>query len=135
MALRYGDSRSVHHLDGAVIVTVIPMGVMEVAIHQVIDVITVGDRLMATPGAVDMVGVMALTLMLRGAAVRIGITDADHVFVDMVLVRVMKMAVMQIVDVAIVLDGGVTAAWTMFVIVMGMNLAGHGNLRSGRKAR
>ena len=94
VALRSGDSRSVHHLDRAVIITVIPMGVVEVAIHQIIDVITVGDRLMPAPGAVDMIRIMSLTLVVRGATIRVGVADLDHMLVDMVLVRVMKMTVM-----------------------------------------
>lgn len=41
-------------------------------------------------------------------------------FVDVAVVRVMQMAVVEIVDVAGMLDGDVTAAGTMLMIVVGV---------------
>jgi hypothetical protein len=117
------------------VVAVISMGVVQVAVDQVIDVIAMGHRLMATAGTVHMVGVMPLALVVRGTAVRVGVADLDHMLVDMILVRMMQVSVVQIVDVTLVFDGRVATARAMLVIMVGMNLAAHGNLRSRCAAR
>lgn len=112
------------------VVAVISMRVMQVAIHQIVDMIAVGNRLMAAPGTVNMVGVMPPTLVGRRTAIRIGITDLDHMLVDMILVRMMQMPIVKVVDMAVVLDSRVAAARAMFVLMVGMNLAAHGCLHS-----
>jgi hypothetical protein len=70
---------------------------------------------------------MTSAIMVRRAAIGIGRTHGDDVFVEVVLVRMMKMAVVEIVDVAIVRYRRVTAAWTVLVRMIAMNfMIAHG---------
>lgn len=48
--------------------------------------------------------------MIGGTAVRVGFADFDHVFVGVLLMRVVKRAVVQIVDVVAVDDGRMATA-------------------------
>lgn len=80
------------------------------AIDQVVHVIAVGDRLMAAARSVDMPGRMAAAGVIGRAAVRVLAVHAQTVFVDMVTVHVVQVAVVKVVDMVIVLDGGMSAA-------------------------
>lgn len=94
------------------------------AVDQIVNVIAVGNGLMAAAGAVDVSGVMRATGVLGGALGRVGGGEADRVFVDVAIVGMVQVAVVEIVDVIIVLDGGMTAASLMMVGMFGMNGAG-----------
>jgi hypothetical protein len=48
----------------------------------------VGNRLVAAAGAVDMAGIMTAAAMVRGAPIGVVAGHVDHVFVDMILMRV-----------------------------------------------
>ena len=63
---------------------------------------------------------------LRRALDRIGGVDRDGVLVDMIFVRVMEVAVVEIIDVAFMADRGMPAVGTMLVGVVGMMLLGAG---------
>ena len=54
------------------VVTVIPMRVVQMSINKIVNVIPMRDLLMATAWAVNMRGVMASTLMMWSTGVRIG---------------------------------------------------------------
>ena len=104
---------------------------MEVTVHEVVDVVSVRDSLVSAAWAMDMVGIMAAAGMRRRAVVGVGRGHLNHVLVDVAIVRVMQVAVMQVVDVTVVLDGLVSAAWAVDVIVGLVNLAiRHGVLLS-----
>lgn len=114
-----------HHFDRPVIVAVIAVGMMEPAVHEVIGVVSVRDGFMAAAGAVDMRGVVRAGRRL--ATIRIGGVHGQRVLVVMPFMRVMQMTVVQIVDVSVVLDGGVAAAGAvlMMVILVGVMMLGH----------
>ena len=61
-----------------------------------------GNRLVTAPWAVDMAGIMTPASMIRGAAIGIVGGDVDHVLVDMIFMWVMKVTIVQIVDMAAV---------------------------------
>ena len=63
---------------------------------------------------------------LRRALDRIGGVDRDGVLVDMIFVRVMEVAVVEIIDVAFMADRRMPAVGTMLVGVVGMMLLGAG---------
>jgi hypothetical protein len=114
-------------LDAPVVVAVVAVGMVQVLVHQIVDMVAMRDRLVPAAGAV-LVG----TLHFRRAARRIGRVDADHVLVDVIAMHVVQMAVMQIVDVAVMADCQVTAIGAVLVgVVLMVMLAasGHG-LRS-----
>jgi len=87
----------------------ITVRMMQVVGDAVVDVITMRDRFVTAIGAVDMTGLMAAAAMVRGADVGVAARHLDHVLVDMIVVRVVEMPVMQVVGVAAMAHGGVTA--------------------------
>ena len=117
-----------HQLHRTVVIAVVAVGMMEPAVHEVIGVITVRDGFMAAARTMNMP-----TLVCGGrlATIRIGGIHRQRVLVVMPVMRVMQMAVVQEINVAVVLDGGVTAAGPVLMIVIrvGVMMLGHGALR------
>ena len=99
----------------AVRVAVVAVGMMQVALDEVVDMITVRHRLVPAAGAVNMTRLMAGALVIRRAGIRVRPRHLEHVLVDMVAVRVVQMTIVQIVDVIAVADRGVAAGRTMHV--------------------
>jgi hypothetical protein len=88
-----------------------------VTAHQIIHVITVRNGLVATARPMNMVRVVPSTLVCRRARYRIGLRDRDSVLVDMPFVGVMKMPIMEVVDMSVMLDGLVAATWAVYMVV------------------
>ena len=113
--------RRLRHLDRAVVVTVTAVRVMQVAVDQEIGVVVVRHSHVAA-GRTVLVGlVVAAATVLRGALGRVDRVDGQLVLLDVLAVDVMQMAVVQIIDVAIVLDGRVAAVGAVLVRVVRMN--------------
>jgi len=93
------------------------MGVVQMAIHQVIDVISVGDCGVATVRTVNVRLLMSGAVMVWCALLRISRGYLNAVILHMIAVRMMKVAVVNIVDVAIVLHRDMTALRAMLVVV------------------
>jgi hypothetical protein len=113
----------------AVIVAMVAMRVVQVPIDQIVDVIAMRHRLVTTPGAVLVGGVMPSATVVRRACRGVRGGDVDPVLVDMVTVLVMEVAVVQVVDVTVMTDSGVAAARTVYVGVIGVGrvrAGGHG---------
>ncbi|AMV35577.1 hypothetical protein VN12_26025 [Pirellula sp. SH-Sr6A] len=92
---------------------------VQVAIDQVIDVITVRDRFMTTTGAMNVVRSVSGTRMSACAVVWIRIADRQRMFLYAACTsRMMKMTVVQIVYVILMLDRGMSALSTMLMIVI-----------------
>ena len=104
-------------LHGAMVVAVIAVRVMQMAVHQVIDMVAVRDLRMAAIGAVLVGLVVSLAAVLGRALGRIGRTDGQGVLLDLVAFDVVQMAVVQIIDMAFVHDASVAAAWAVLVRV------------------
>jgi hypothetical protein len=99
----------------------IAVRMMQPSAHEVIDVITMGHCFVSAgwPMLVRAAG-------LRRALDRIGGVDRDGVLVDMIFVRVMEVAVVEIIDVPFMADRSVPAVGTMLVGVVEMMLLGAG---------
>jgi hypothetical protein len=67
-----------HHVDGAVIVAMIAMGMMEMARDQVVEVIAVGNRLVTAAGAVNVARFVAAAVVSRSASVGIATTHRNR---------------------------------------------------------
>jgi hypothetical protein len=91
---------------------------MQVAAHQVIDVIPVRHRLVAAARTMNVIGGVAGTRVLRRAAIRVCRGDRKHVFVDMIAMHMVQMAVMQIVDVTVVADRNMAALRSVPMVVV-----------------
>jgi hypothetical protein len=114
---RPGPQEASAELDGAVIVAVIAVLVVKVPVHHVVDVIAVGHRDVTAGRAVNVSLVVPTTSMGGSATGRVGAADRESVLVHMVAVDVMKVPVMEVVEVPFMPDGRVTAAGTMLVSV------------------
>lgn len=103
------------------------MGMVQVSSHQVIDVIAMRYRFMATMGTMHVAGRMPLAFVTDSAILRVGRADRDCMFVVVVIVVIMKMPVMQIIDMISVLYRGVAAARSVDVnvVAIGVHLVRH----------
>ena len=72
------------HGNGPVIITMIPMWMMQVTVDQVIKVITMGDALMRTAWAMYMSLVMSAALVTQRTRFRIRRVHFKNVFVNVI---------------------------------------------------
>ncbi len=94
------------------------MRMMKMAVDQVVDMVAVWNGFMSAAGTMHMSGFV--TPAARRALIGILCADFDPVFVYMIGMRMMQMAVMEIVDVVAMPDRGVSAVRSMLVIMMGV---------------
>lgn len=92
--------------------------VMQVAVDEVVDMVAVRYCFMAATWAVYMAGVVAAAFVLGSASIWVLGADFNDVLVDMVAVRVMEVAIVQVIDVVAVFDGGVAAVFAVLVVMM-----------------
>jgi hypothetical protein len=109
-----------------VIIAVVAMPVVQPAIDKVVRVISVWHGFMTAAGTMDMVLVMASSL--ARAAIRIFARHIDKMLVDMVTVRVVQMPVMKIINMTVVKNRGVPAAFSMLVRMPAMGWMSMGGL-------
>jgi hypothetical protein len=102
----------------AVVVTVVAVGMVQVPVNEVVDVIAMRDGVVAASGPVRVSGLVLLRRLGRCASVRVLVVDGDPMFIHVVLVRMMKMSVMEVVDVPVMAHSGVTARGAVLVIVI-----------------
>jgi hypothetical protein len=101
----------------AVIVAVGAMGMMQVSIHQVIEVIPVRHRLMPTVHAVNVRFVMTGTLVARRAFLGICRGHLDAVVVHVVAVSMVQVPIVKVVHMAVVLHSDMATVRAMLVAV------------------
>jgi hypothetical protein len=101
------------------VVAVVAVGVMEVAVDEVVDVVAVGDGGMAAVGAVLVAFFVAVAGVLGSAIGGVGFVDGQGMLLNLVPFDVVQMAVVQVIDVAVVDDAGVATTWAVLV---GMSL-------------
>lgn len=104
-------------LHGAVIIAVIPVWMMKVTINQVVKVIAMRHGFVAAVGSVNMPCLMTGAAVVRRALVGVRDRYFKRVLVHMAVVHVVQIAVMQIVDMVTMRDGGVAARRAMLVRV------------------
>jgi hypothetical protein len=105
-------------LNGAVVIAVTVVCVVQMTVDKIVDMIPVGDRLMAAVGAVRVPGFMAAAPMPVRATGGILGRNVQLVLVDVIAVHVVKMPVVQVVDVISVLNSRVAAAGAVLVRVV-----------------
>jgi hypothetical protein len=77
------------------VVAMIAVRMMQPSVHEVIDVVAVRDGFVTAPRAVR----MPRTSHVRRALRRVCLADRQHMLIDVVVMRVVQVAVVQIVDV------------------------------------
>ena len=114
------------NFNGTVIVTVITMRMMQVAIDEIIGVITMGYYLVSTARVVLMPRFVACATMIGCASVRVMRVDFYNVLLNERWVdlphRVVQMSVVNVIDMAVVFDRDVAAVWGVPVTAVGMAL-------------
>ena len=101
----------------AVIVAVSAMRMVQMAVHQVINMIAMRHGFVAAVGTVSVLLLMSRAIVVRRAFLRIRRGHLNLMVVHMVAVSVMQMAIVKIIRVAIVFHGNVPAVWAMYVAV------------------
>jgi len=109
--------RAHRNLQLAVIVAVGAMGMVQMAVHQVIDVIPVRYCLMAAVGTVNVRLIMSRTFVAWCAFLRIRRAHLNAVVLNVIAVGMVQVAILKIVRVAIVLHGRMATVRAMFVAV------------------
>jgi len=104
-----------HGLQASVIVAVLPMRMVQVPLYEIVGVVPVQHRLVPAVRSMNVIGLMRPTLVVRRAAISVGWSDSQLVFVDVISVNVMQMAVVEIIGVAVVYHCHVTAIRTVDV--------------------
>ena len=79
------------------------------ASDQIIHMVSVRHGFVPAVRAVYVSLRVTFALMPRGTVLRIGFADIYDMFIDMVIVRIMQMALVKVADVVIMCDAGVTA--------------------------
>ena len=86
----------------AVIVAVSVVRMVQMPIHQIIDVITVRHRLVATLRTMQMAIDVSAARMIRRADHRIACIHSQRMLIHVVAVRRMKVSIVQVIDMIIV---------------------------------
>jgi hypothetical protein len=102
------------------IVAMISVRMMQMAIDQIVDVITMRHRFVAASGPMDVVSLMPRASMLRRARIRIDRRNLDDMLVDVTSVHVMQVPIVQIVDVVAMLNRDVPATRSVLMRVIGV---------------
>jgi hypothetical protein len=117
-----GRSRVSGQLYRPMVVAMIAMGMVQPSIYEVIDMVPMGHGFVPAGRAVLM-RADRLPRALHG----IGRVDWDGMLINVILVRVMQMAIVKIIDMIIVPDGRVPTVGTMHVAMVDMMLLGAGS--------
>jgi hypothetical protein len=94
-----------------VVVAVITMRVVQTSIDQVIDMVAVRHGLMSATRAVLVSG----AFRFRSAPRRVGLADLDDMFVNVIAMHVMQMTIMEVVNMSIVANRGMSTVWAVLV--------------------
>jgi hypothetical protein len=103
--------------DGAVIIAVIAMRMVQAAVAQIIEMIAMRHEFMAAI-------LMSALAGSRNAGVRIEVADFDDVFVIVVAMSEMQMTVVEVIHVIAMPDARVSAVFGVRVSVVGVRGAG-----------
>ena len=106
------------------VVTMIAMGMVQLSIHEVINVVAMGHGFVPARRAM-----LVRAARFWRALHRIGGIDGHDMLINMIPMHVMKMAIMEIIDMAIMADRRMPTIGTMLVGVIGMMLFGAGGHR------
>ncbi len=103
----------------------VAVGVVQVAVDKVVDMVAVGNGFMAATGTVDMRGIMAFAGVSFRAGVGVGFGYRQLVLVVVVAMGMQQVPVLKEVRVPLVFDGEVSAVSAVFVDVTAMGFTAH----------
>ena len=105
------------------VVAMIPMRVVQASIDQIINMVPMGNRVMAAARAVPMRLIMSGSAMLWVAPVGIGGANFNHVFISAPAFNMLQMSLIEKIHVPFMLNGDMPAPRTVHVRLIG---GGHG---------
>lgn len=104
------------------VVAVVSVGVVEMVVDQVIDVVAVRDGGVAAVGPVGVPRLVGGASVIRGAVIGVARANRERVLIDVVSVGMVEMTVVQVVDVVVVPDRDMPASRTVLVLVPSVDL-------------
>lgn len=113
LVIKIGANSFAHQPQRPVIVTVIAMRMVQMAVHQVVDMVAMRNRFVSALRPVDMRLRMRATSMARRARIRILRRYFQRMLVDMIAMRAVQVPVMDVIHMIVVHDGGVSAAFAV----------------------
>jgi hypothetical protein len=112
----------VGELNSAVVVAMIAIWVVEVAIHQVVNVIAVGNCLMTAIRPVLVLGTMRSAVMAVGTVCGILCVDVEPMLVNMSVMQRVQVPIVKVVCVVIVNDRSMAAIFAMLMTMVLVDL-------------
>jgi hypothetical protein len=100
------------------VIAMIAMRMVQMVVHQVIHMIPMGNGLMPTSGTVHMRLLVTAAGVLRSAASGIRRVDCQRVLLHGVAMGMVQVAIVQVIDVALVQNPLVAAVRAMLVRVL-----------------
>jgi hypothetical protein len=107
------------------VVAVITMRMVQVPIDEVVDVVPVGNRFMATTGPMEVIFGMATASMLGCAIGRVNHVDGEVMLHDAFGRVVVQVAIVEIIHMIAMLNRGVAAVRAVLMVVVVMGMASH----------
>jgi len=105
-----------------VVVAVAAMRVMEMSVDEIVDVVAMRDGLVAATSSMPVSGIVTGADVAGCTSRRIGAAHFDHMLIEMIVVRLMEVAVVKIVHVIAVLDGDMAATGSVNMVMPLVNL-------------
>ena len=104
----------------------VAVGMMQVAVDEVVDMIAMRNGFMSTTGAMHVAGLVASAGMSLRAFIGVCLADLDHVLFHATIgILMMQMSVVEVIGMAVVIHSRVAAVFAMLMIVVCM-FGGHG---------
>ena len=104
-----------NNLKRPVIVAMVAVGMVEVAVYKVVNMVAMRNGGMPAFGAVNVLRRVFVGGKSRRAFVGVGRINANGMFIHVVAMRMMKMAFLKVIYMPFVPDGGVAASWCVHV--------------------
>jgi len=102
------------------VIAMITVRMVQMTIDQVIDMVTMGHRLMAAAWAMYMAGGVAGALMVWRAALGILSVNRQAVLVNMIAMHMVQVAVVQVIDMTIMLNRRMATARLVLMVMVGV---------------
>ena len=91
------------------VVAVVSIRVMQISIHQVVDMISVRNSLMTAIGAMLVICIVSIAVVTTGAVGGIRGVDLELVLINVTVVERVKVSIVQVIGVVVVNNRGVAA--------------------------
>jgi hypothetical protein len=107
-------------IERPMVVAVLTMLMVQSTVDEIVDVIAMRHGFMTTARTMIMPDFVTFVAVFRRTAVRVVIGYLDHVFVGVIAMRMMKMPIMEVIDMVAVTNRDVTATRLVLVRMLGM---------------